>query len=258
MKLLASDYDGTLKFGDLINEEDLQALKDWKEAGNLFAIATGRSEGSIFKEAEQFGLPVDYFICNNGGMVFDADHKPLMTTQLDTITAIDLMYAAATLDDVVSYVAHSNGKRHRVVVHPEFEDHRYPNMEPDLSEEEVADLGHYDQIILSMRDEQAAIDMADMINQFFGSQVSAYANRYVVDVVPHNVSKATGVQFVEEFASVPEMDVYCVGDSHNDIAMLEAYFNSAAAGLAPEEVRKSASREVLSIKEYIDSILAES
>ena len=43
MKLLATDYDGTLKYAKQIMPEDLQAIQDWKNAGNLFVLCTGRS-----------------------------------------------------------------------------------------------------------------------------------------------------------------------------------------------------------------------
>ena len=41
MKLLATDYDGTLKYAKHIMPEDLQAIQDWKKAGNLFVLCTG-------------------------------------------------------------------------------------------------------------------------------------------------------------------------------------------------------------------------
>ena len=43
MKLLATDYDGTLKYQDHVTKEDRDAIIRWKEAGNLFVIDTGRS-----------------------------------------------------------------------------------------------------------------------------------------------------------------------------------------------------------------------
>ena len=38
MKLLATDYDGTLKYAKHIMPEDLQAIQDWKKAGNQYPI----------------------------------------------------------------------------------------------------------------------------------------------------------------------------------------------------------------------------
>ena len=41
MKLLASDYDGTLRYEPKVVKEDLDALKRWQQAGNLFVVVTG-------------------------------------------------------------------------------------------------------------------------------------------------------------------------------------------------------------------------
>ena len=69
MKLLATDYDGTLcyGYGDVM-PEDLDAIRRWKEAGNLFAVVTGRSGLSIHRELDKYDLNPDFIICNNGGL----------------------------------------------------------------------------------------------------------------------------------------------------------------------------------------------
>lgn len=255
MKLLATDYDGTLKFGDTLADEDIEAIRKWKEQGNLFSIVTGRSSQSIFAEAQKYGLPVDYFITNNGGMVFDGTGEPLNTTQLDTMTAIDLIFVAKETGDVVSLMVNDGYSRHKIVIDPTLEDHRYPHVDPDLTEEQIMNLGQFGQIVFSMRDKQAAMDYADSLNQFFGHIITAYANNYCVDVVPHNISKASGLEFVTEYAGVPEMDVYCMGDSYNDLPMLERCFNSAASGLAPQEVKDNAASVYPTLSAFIDDII---
>jgi len=41
MKIIASDYDGTLNEGGM-DEEKRLAIRKWQEAGNLFGIVSGR------------------------------------------------------------------------------------------------------------------------------------------------------------------------------------------------------------------------
>lgn len=258
MKLLASDYDGTLKFGETLDKSDLSAIRRWKEEGNLFAIVTGRSKNSIFNEAAAHDIPVDYFVTNNGGMIFDSNGNRLMTSQLDTLCAVDLMFVAHETPDVVSYMVNNGFERHKIEVHPHLEDHRYPHINPDWTEEQIMDSGQFGQIVFSMRDPQAAIEFADSINQYFGHQVTAYANNYCVDVCPHGVSKATGLEFVTEFANVPEMDVYCMGDSYNDVPMLAGCFNSAASALAPAEVQENGRWVYPTLGDFITAIESES
>lgn len=253
-KLLASDYDGTLKFGDSVMQEDLDALRRWREEGNLFAIVTGRSKESITMQQEEYGLPVDFYVTNNGGMVFDAQGNILLASQLDTITGIDLMFAAHEQPTVVSYMVNDGVHRHKVEVHPGLEDHRYPHIRPDWTEEQIMDSGTFAQIVFSCTTPEAALELAEMINHFFGEQVTAYANNFVVDVVPHGTSKATGLDFVATYTDVDDDDVYAIGDSHNDIPMLEQVWNSAAMEVAPADVKDAAKAEYPSVAAFIEAI----
>ncbi|MBF0578550.1 HAD-IIB family hydrolase [Erysipelotrichaceae bacterium RD49] len=257
MKLLATDYDGTLKFGNSILQQDIDAINQWRERGNIFAIVTGRSKESITKELEEFQIPVDYYVTNNGGMVFDANGNKLLETSLDSITAIDLMFASHEDPDIVSYMVNDGVNRHKVEVHPNLQDHRYPHIQQTWSEEEIMDSGRFAQIVFSCTTPETALELADKINQYFGSSVTAFANNFVVDVVPKGVSKATGLDFVEAFADINDENTYSMGDSHNDIPMLESNENSAAHALAPYEVTVVAAHTFGSVHDYIEFALAQ-
>lgn len=255
MKLLASDYDGTLKFSDSVLDSDIDAIKKWRDQGHVFAIVTGRSKESITRELEHYQIPVDYYITNNGGMVFDGAGTPLLTSTLDTITAIDLMYISHEHPNVVSYVVNDGVHRHKVTVHPNLRDHRYPTLEPDWSEEDIMDSGRFAQLVFSCTTPENALELADQLNHYFSSAITAYANNFVVDIVPKGTSKAGGLEFVESYCEADEDQTYCIGDSYNDIPMLEAFDNSAAAALAPADVRQAAAHEFLSLSDYIDFAL---
>ena len=46
MKIIASDYDGTLNRGG-ISDDVRKAIDMWRERGNIFGIVTGRGIGNI-------------------------------------------------------------------------------------------------------------------------------------------------------------------------------------------------------------------
>lgn len=255
MKLLATDYDGTLKYGDHIMPEDLQAIQDWKDAGNMYAIVTGRSKQSIFQQIEEYNLPVDYVVTNNGGMVFDASGNMLTSSYLDFITAIDIMYAMHEMDEVSCYTVNDGIQRHKIVINPNVTDNRYAHLRPDLSEEEVMNLGKFGQIVIAMSNPMSALDMAQKINEYFGGQVQAYANDCCVDVVPKDVSKATGLDFLCEYADIDEDDVFSLGDAYNDIPLMEYGMHGSAIEMAPEEVKEHALYIYPSVSEMVKEIL---
>lgn len=255
MKLLASDYDGTLCYGDNVMDEDIDAIKRWREAGNLFVVCTGRAKESIDKQIAKHPFPVDYIVCNNGALVYNNEGELLQSIYMDYITSVDLMFIAKESEGVVSYVVNDGERRHKIIVNPDMQDYRYPTMQPDMTEEEVMDIGRYTQIVLSMTSPDYAVEFAKDINSFFSSTLVAYANNYCVDIVEKGISKATGVEFVCGYANIDYDDLYTIGDSYNDLPLLETSPNGYTIFTAPEELKNQAKNVYMSIKELIDDIL---
>ncbi len=150
MKLLAADYDGTLKLGEEVTSRDIEAIRKWRQKGNLFVIDTGRSMQSILAEVRKYDIPVDYFITNNGGMVFDAKQHELFSSYIDPLMSLDIMYLAKEIGNVVSYVSNDGYYRHRVIVDETLGEKRYPGLKPDLSEEELMASEKHAQFVISM------------------------------------------------------------------------------------------------------------
>ncbi len=53
MKILASDYDGTLRTEELVDINDVHAIHEFRAAGNMFGLVTGRSMESIQTEIQK-------------------------------------------------------------------------------------------------------------------------------------------------------------------------------------------------------------
>jgi hypothetical protein len=68
MKIIASDYDGTLNEGG-VDEIKRQAIKKWQAEGNLFGIVSGRGISNIRALAEEDGLECDFLVGDNGAAV---------------------------------------------------------------------------------------------------------------------------------------------------------------------------------------------
>lgn len=77
MKVLISDFDGTL----YINEDDVQKnakkIEDFRRGGNIFIISTARNYSAIKKACLKHNIDVDYFFCDIGATILDNDGKVL-------------------------------------------------------------------------------------------------------------------------------------------------------------------------------------
>ena len=255
MKILASDYDGTMKYGDHVTEEDIAAIRQWKDEGNLFVIDTGRSMESILEESRKYRLPVDYYITNNGGMLFDVEGKELFSSFLDNSTALSIMHMTLQLDQVVSYVVNDGWHRHRIIIHDNLEEHRYPGLMPDMKEEELMKTGRYAQIVISCSDMKYASELAQTLRSCF-SGIAAYANRYVCDIVPEGISKAHGLHFLSDFLHVDEKNIYAIGDAENDIPLMEFAHQGCCMASADPSLYSHAHFVCDNISDFIGKIQA--
>lgn len=255
MKILASDYDGTLKYLDHVTDEDIEAIHKWKEAGNLFVMDTGRSMESILEESQKYRLPVDYYITNNGGMLFDKEGNELFSSCLPVPVSHEIMKKASKLEGVVSYVVNDGWHRHRIIVNDQLEEHRYPGLAPDISEQELFETNKYAQIVISYASQEEASSLALKLNEQYSDSISAYANKYVTDIVPKGISKAHGLDFLQDYLHVNKTDIYAIGDAENDIPLMEYANQGCCMSSGRKDLHKHAQYICDNISDYISKIM---
>ncbi len=253
MKLLASDYDGTLRYEAKVVGEDLEAVKRWQNAGNLFVVVTGRSMESFLDELKANDFHCDFIILNNGGVIYDGSGKCLQVSYFDYGKALELIEYIRTLP-CASYVINDGFYRHRVVIDPSQEDHKYADMPQEKDEQALLEGGKIAQIVVSLNDDELAQRIVRYINEQFNGYIEAYANRNCVDIVPAGVSKAEGLSYVLQYVGVSEDKVYTIGDSYNDLPMIEEY-QGFCVGIAPEEIREKSAHVYFSVAECIDDLM---
>ena len=77
MRIIGSDYDGTLTCGG-IDEKKLTAIQKWQAAGNKFGIVSGRNAEFLFDLQKQYPkLQLDFFAACNGGYITDGQGNTL-------------------------------------------------------------------------------------------------------------------------------------------------------------------------------------
>lgn len=99
MKLLVSDYDGTLnpnKNNTSLLQLNIEAIHRFREQGNKFVLATGRYYESIKKQIDEYQIPYDYLSCYDGGVIYDEHDKVVHSTRLN-VGEIVLLFQQLTL-----------------------------------------------------------------------------------------------------------------------------------------------------------------
>lgn len=250
-RILFSDFDGTLYINAKVSDADREALRRWRAAGNLFAMASGRQISALKDHLAEEGVEWDYLLCLNGAEGYDRNEQMLFETAID-IGLLPELYRTIVQDDGWANVCYGpRADRVKTENCSDFNsDHaHYP-------ESHLASFSKFTQICTAMRTEAEAPAVKERVLARFGDYVCAELNGHCIDVNARGVSKSNGIAKLIERIGIGEDCVYAIGDNFNDLSMLTAY-NGYAVAHAPEEVRRQAGHTVKSVAELIDHLLAE-
>jgi len=250
MKLFASDYDGTFykhnrQKGEI--EANIQQVGKWQQAGNLFIFATGRSISMMQFEKRHRKIKYDYVVGLNGAVIVDRDDNILLQEAIPNQTAREIVglieesgiESYSITDGFKGYVrapfrwAHKSGLWLKLV--------GLMTRTYHLSKAQALTLP-VAQIAVTMPSQEEAVAFAKQVNDQFKGEATAFANLVHVDIQALGLSKATGTHFVANKYGIPKNQIIGMGDSFNDLPMLEAFL-----GLTLPEAKKE-------IKDVADGI----
>ncbi len=253
MKLIASDYDGTLSFQSQIPPENREAVARWRAAGNQFVIVTGRPYIFASDILLNTHAPCDALIACNGGMFLNGQaqitHK--ITTDPRVLPPlVRLIYNHSPILVVYSEggsrieYSEENGE---LLIHPEENNFQIPDF--------LTVPRSFAQICVCVSTPEGAHKLARAVNEAFPGKLNAKPNDCNCDITCYGVQKPLGIRrYVESLSQKPE-EILTVGDNFNDISMLEAYTGHAIAGSHTDVIRAAHGRTVASIADMVDRYL---
>ena len=83
MKLLASDFDGTLLVDKKSNKRDSEGIKNLRKKGHKFIISTGRTLLTMEGVIEKYDLEFDYLVLCNGAVILDKNKNVIKNNLVD-------------------------------------------------------------------------------------------------------------------------------------------------------------------------------
>lgn len=226
MKIIASDFDGTLLIRNKLREGDLRSIKSFQDRGNLFGIVTGRSFHSLNKLIEG-KLSPDFVIANNGSHILIRNEKAM--TELVKFT-LDKTKVARLINFYKPY---------------------FP---VKIFTDKARSLDRLDEIMDREEILALAIYSDKNLDNPFDEDFSFHKSIGVIDVINKQVSKKTGIEFIKDFYGY-DKEIYSIGDDLNDISFLEASrLSFTLNSVSEEEVLKVSNYKVENIEELIENI----
>lgn len=226
MKLIASDFDGTIFIDEKIKTEDIKAIRDFQDKGNLFGLVTGRTYHSLFVLIEGKMDP-DFVIANNGSHIFVKNGK-------DMTEVLKYSLDQDKIRDVIDFY----GGKYQTRI---FTD-------KDRAVDKISDLREGEEIL------SLAIYSDNMLENPFQEDLSFHKSIGVTDVINSAVSKQTGIEFIKDFYGF-DKEIIAIGDDFNDIKFLEQTRLSFSLNYVEEkEVLDAVNFTVEGIRELIENI----
>lgn len=218
IKLVALDMDGTLlKSNQEVSQENQEAIAAAKEKNVDVMLCTGRWLQSCYTYAEELELNT-YIVTSNGGEIWTAS-KELLERHLHDPNLVEEMWSIGNELDVFMWMVSTQKIYHE---RPE-----------DFLEYDWLKIGfHSDdqQKLQTIREQLSSKQALEITN-------SSPAN---IEVNPVGVNKANGIERVCQEMDITMEEVMAVGDSLNDIKMIEQAGIGVAMGNAQDTVKQAA------------------
>ncbi|WP_067840914.1 HAD family hydrolase [Amphibacillus sediminis] len=219
IKLIALDLDGTLvnHADQKASERLVAAVKQAQELGVEVIIATGRHRSTSLPIAEQLG--VEYLVTLNGGEIWTKDGNLLHRQAIDPITVDQILEVHEQYNTFYWLVSHERVYRESL---PEnYQEHQWIkfgfNVEDDATRNEM--LEHF-----------SKLDTIELSN-------SSLTN---MELNAKGTHKAAGIASLLTELNLSFDQVMTIGDSKNDLKMIEAAGIGVAMGNAQEIVKEKA------------------
>ena len=242
MKIIASDYDGTLNHGG-IDDKKRNAIKEWREKGNKFGIVSGRITDDLLRIYKKDKLELDFLLACNGAVILTTDGKILKEDRVDgdiLKPILDFIFSLgadwATIQSDRSYIIDEN------------DNDRLPD---EFTRKTLPDLKYFNQISTILEDEEEALMVTNAIKEQFGDKLNPLQNGRCIDIVSSTMNKAQGLYDYLELVGGKYEDMITVGDNINDTHMIKEFCSYAMAN-GVQSIKDIADYEIEGITELIE------
>lgn len=262
-KIIFSDLDGTLinKEQKELHEGNFEAIKRWRQAGNLFVICTGRNPIDILPTLKACDLEFDYLVLCNGASLYDKDINCVYEREFPLELGKEILLECSKNHELVTFycdekelvmqfendlvVIDANGNKHVNESEMTFED--YVKRATCFKMLCLFQTNGYEHLYTYQ-------DLLLIPNQ---DKISWFFNQNCIDIMVEGVSKGNGMNDLVQLLKIEKDNVYAIGDSFNDVSMIEMAQHGCTFPHCPEILHKKANHVVSSVAELIDNVLTE-
>ncbi|AGR42268.1 HAD-IIB family hydrolase [Spiroplasma diminutum] len=263
MKWWFSDYDGTLTLKENnyeLVQRDINFINKWTEK-NKFIIATGRDIDHINELIETHKFNVEYKITNNGASMFKGNEVlyELSIPMSERKKIYDVLHKLHKLCGIkisdtfnsieISGIKEESPRYESTIVREHWfskEDKFNEYIDQILTNEKINNISLYAHV-------QDFDYIKDLLKDLENMKI-IQTSPFVLELMHKEVSKYSGIKYLQEKYNINQEDIISSGDGDNDFEMLKYVKNSFVLSNASKlalETGKTIINNVSEIEEYI-------
>lgn len=248
LKIIASDYDGTLNHGG-IDEKKKEAISRWRKEGNIFSVVSGRGAPDLLRIYNKNTFECDYLVACNGAVIMKTDGEIVREDKIDVSVTKPFLRFLFEQGCEWGYVQTSFPCR-------VFRDNNFGEYDKEecLSFEDLSEFPYVYQINTALPSFEEAQRVTLAIKERFGDILNPLQNGTCIDIVSVNMDKARGLYKLIDLIGATYEDVITVGDNVNDKDMIKEFRSYAMANAVPL-IKELADYETPGITELIEQEL---
>ena len=249
MKILASDLDGTLYFGEdeeKLKPQDVKAIKEFQAQGNLFGICSGRTLAGIHHALDGLDVTLDFYILGSGSMLARKDGTYIYQNLLSKNVI------GRIIDDIIHYdvrILFCAGETYYNIDKHEIENVRATHKSIQSMDEVKEEL--FDSLHLAFKTMEELETVKALLKNNYEGEIEVHHNVLNLDITPFDCSKGKAIRTLDQYLPVNYEDIYVIGDSYNDISMFEAAKTAFSFHRSDDIVKEKATHLVDDIAEAI-------
>lgn len=244
LKIIASDYDGTLNHGG-IDEKKKKAISKWRKEGNIFSIVSGRGVPDLVRIYNKNTFECDYLVACNGAVIMKPNGEIVCEDKIDVSVAKPFLEFLFSRGCKWGYVQTSFPCR-------VFKDNDFEDYDEDecFTFEELPEFEYIYQINTALDSFEESANVTKAIKEKFGDVLNPLQNGNCIDIVSINMDKAKGIYRLIDLLGAKYEDVIAVGDNINDKDMIKEFRSYAMENAVPL-IKELADYETPSVTELI-------
>lgn len=229
-KILISDYDGTFYTNEIQIRKNVESINQFKNQGNIFVIATARGIDSIRNEIKKYNINCDYIISDMGGIIVNTETN-------------EIIYRRLMNKSQINYIENVLKK------YPETMISSFGSGNENMTDRDVIGYKIKSERVENLIEMKKEIDKENTYNLI----ARIMENEKKLFIINSLNTKLKAIDNLLSRLKIDKKNVYTIGDSDDDLEMLEKY-NGYRMLESTENIRKKITNNVKEFQTLINYI----